>query len=107
MRRYNRRMAASPSPSPFLQPAYDHKRYFLDTLGLSERLLERCLGEALSAGGDFADLYFKSVPASIVCGVRIAIEEFFGTNVFERMVKLTFLGEYVVEGVDMRFDGCS
>ena len=54
-------MAALPS---LLQPAYDHKRYFFDTLGLSERLLERCLGEALSAGGEFADLYFESVTSS-------------------------------------------
>ena len=51
-------------PSPFLQPAYDHKRYFFDTLGLSARLLERCLGEALSAGGEFADLYFEAVTSS-------------------------------------------
>ena len=51
-------------PSPFLQSGYDHKRYFFDTLGLSERLLERCLGEALSAGGEFADLYFESVISS-------------------------------------------
>ena len=50
--------------SPFFQPAYDHKRYFFDTLGLSERLLERCLGEALSAGGEFADLYFEAVTSS-------------------------------------------
>jgi hypothetical protein len=33
-------------------PAPDHKRYFIEKLGLSERLMERCLGEALSAGGD-------------------------------------------------------
>ncbi len=75
-------------PSPFLQPAYDHKRYFFDTLGLSERLLERCLGEALSAGGEFADLYFEAVTStslgmdegivktaaegiSVGCGVRV------------------------------------
>ena len=51
-------------PTSLLQPAYDHKRYFFDTLGLSERLLERCLGEALSAGGDFADLYFEAVTSS-------------------------------------------
>lgn len=49
---------------PFELPAHDHKRYFFDTLGLSERLLERCLGEALSAGGDFADLYFEAVHSS-------------------------------------------
>ncbi len=50
--------------STLLHPAYDHKRYFFDTLGLSERLLERCLGEALSAGGEFADLYFEAVTSS-------------------------------------------
>ena len=51
-------------PTSLLQPAYDHKRYFFDTLGLTERLLERCLGEALSAGGEFADLYFEAVTSS-------------------------------------------
>ena len=55
-------MAALPTSLP--QPAYDHKRYFFDTLGLSARLLERCLGEALSAGGEFADLYFEAVTSS-------------------------------------------
>ena len=66
----------------------DHKRYFIDSLGLSERLMERCLGEALSAGGDFADLYFESVTStslgideslvktasqgiSVGCGIRV------------------------------------
>ena len=48
--------AASPRPS--------HKRYFFDKFGITERLLERCLGEALSAGGDYADLYFESVTAT-------------------------------------------
>jgi TldD protein len=41
-----------------------HKRYFIEKLGLSERLMERCLGEALSAGGDYADLYFESVTST-------------------------------------------
>src|SRR6201997_2281247 len=45
-----------------------HKRYFFDKFGITERLLERCLGEALSAGGDYADLYFESV-ASTSLGV--------------------------------------
>ncbi len=75
-------------PTSLFQPAYDHKRYFFDTLGLSERLLERCLGEALSAGGEFADLYFEAVTStslgmdegivktasegiSVGCGVRV------------------------------------
>jgi TldD protein len=72
---------------PFLQD-YDHKRYFFETLGLSERLMERCLGEALGAGGDFADLYFEAVTStslgmdegivktaaqgvSVGCGIRV------------------------------------
>jgi TldD protein len=66
----------------------DHKRYFFEKLGLSERLLERCLGEALSAGGEFADLYFEAVTStslgmdegivktaaqgiSVGCGIRV------------------------------------
>src|SRR3984957_19385607 len=40
-----------------------HKRYFFEKFGITERLLERCLGEALAAGGDYADLYFESVTA--------------------------------------------
>jgi TldD protein len=48
----------------------DHKRYFIEKLGLSERLMERCLGEALSAGGDFADLYFEAV-----IGTSLGIDE--------------------------------
>ncbi len=78
-------MVAASDPFPNL---YDHNRYFFETLGLSERLLERCLGEALSAGGDFADLYFEAVTStslgmdegivktaaqgvSVGCGVRV------------------------------------
>src|SRR6185312_8177152 len=66
----------------------DHKRYFVEKLGISERLMERCLGEALSAGGEYADLYFESVTStslgideslvksasqgvSLGCGVRV------------------------------------
>src|SRR6185312_12941946 len=72
--------------------APDHKRYFIDKLGVSERLMERCLGEALSAGGDYADLYFESVTStslgideslvktasqgiSVGCGVRVVSGE--------------------------------
>jgi TldD protein len=75
-------------PTAFLPEVLDHKRYFFAHLGLSERLLERCLGEALSAGGGFADLYFESVTStslgmdegivktaaqgiSVGCGVRV------------------------------------
>lgn len=69
-------------------PELDHKRYFIEKLGLSERLMERCLGEALSAGGDYADLYFEAVTStslgvdeslvksasqgiSVGCGIRV------------------------------------
>ncbi|WP_035356237.1 metalloprotease TldD [Edaphobacter aggregans] len=69
-------------------PAPDHKHYFTTKLGVSERLIERCLAEALSAGGDYADLYFESVTStslgideslvksasqgvSLGCGVRV------------------------------------
>jgi TldD protein len=69
-------------------PTPDHKRYFIEKLGLSERLMERCLGEALSAGGDYADLYFEAVTStslgideslvksasqgiSVGCGIRV------------------------------------
>jgi TldD protein len=79
-------MAAAPhTPAP---EVLDHKRWFFTHLGLSERLLERCLGEALSAGGDFADLYFEAVTStslgidegilktaaqgiSVGCGIRV------------------------------------
>ena len=47
-------------------PAAGHKRYFFDKFGITERLLERCLGEALSAGGDYADLYFESVASTSI-----------------------------------------
>jgi TldD protein len=73
---------------PQAVPTPDHKRYFIEKLGLSERLMERCLGEALSAGGDYADLYFEAVTStslgideslvksasqgiSVGCGIRV------------------------------------
>jgi TldD protein len=83
-------MACAPRvPSP---EVLDHKRYFFDKLGLTERLLERCLGEALSAGGEFADLYFEAVTStslgmdegivktasqgiSVGCGIRVLYGE--------------------------------
>ena len=49
---------------PATSPGASHKRYFFEKFGITERLLERCLGEALSAGGDYADLYFESVTAT-------------------------------------------
>jgi TldD protein len=47
-------------------PSAQHKKYFFDKFGITERLLERCLGEALSAGGDYADLYFESVASTSI-----------------------------------------
>ena len=78
-------MSTSPA---FGIAALDHKRYFIDKLGVSERLMERCLAEALSAGGEYADLYFESVTStslgvdegfvktasqgiSVGCGIRV------------------------------------
>src|SRR5579859_3955843 len=54
--------AAQAYPIPRQAPS--HKRYFFEKFGITESLLERCLGEALSAGGDYADLYFESVTAT-------------------------------------------
>jgi TldD protein len=44
----------------------EHELHFFQKFGLTGRLLERCLGEALSAGGDFADLYFESVASTMI-----------------------------------------
>lgn len=66
--------------------------YFRDRMGITDALMERCLGEALSAGGDFAELYFESVAStsigidegivksasqgySVGCGVRVLSDE--------------------------------
>ena len=79
---------ALPISRPVFHQAGSHKRYFFERFGITERLLERCLGEALSAGGDYADLYFESVTAtalgvdeqivksasqgtSVGCGIRV------------------------------------
>ncbi|HVJ08281.1 MAG TPA: metalloprotease TldD [Acidisarcina sp.] len=73
-------------------PIIDQKQFFYSKFGLTEALLERCLGEALSAGGDYADLYFESVAATSIgvdeslvksasqgvsagCGVRVVSGE--------------------------------
>jgi len=50
--------------NPAVSPAPSHRLFFFEKFGITERLLERCLGEALSAGGDYADLYFESVAAT-------------------------------------------
>jgi TldD protein len=42
--------------------------YFQNKFGITDRLIEQCLGEALSAGGEYAELYFESV-ASTSLGV--------------------------------------
>src|SRR5271157_1608244 len=68
------------------------KRFFFEKYGLSERDLEKYLGAALGAGGEFADLYFEyltstslSLDESMVksasqgisagCGVRVVSGE--------------------------------
>src|SRR5271163_2663499 len=78
-------------PSPAVAGP-QHKKYFFDKFGITERLLERCLGEALSAGGDYADLYFESIAStslgideslvksasqgiSVGCGIRVVSGE--------------------------------
>src|SRR5690348_13943978 len=70
----------------------DHRAFFFQKLGLTSRDLERYLAEALSAGGDYADLYFEyhtstslSLDESLIksatqgisvgCGVRVVSGE--------------------------------
>ena len=55
--------AKGPAPSlatasPHLIPV-DKQRFFFEHYGLTERDLEHYLAAALSAGGDYADLYFE------------------------------------------------
>ncbi|MGC9293340.1 MAG: metalloprotease TldD [Acidobacteriaceae bacterium] len=56
-------MALAPNEIPNDIPN-ETRQFFFSRFGLDERLLERCLGEALSAGGDYADLYFEYVTSS-------------------------------------------
>src|ERR1700678_4168285 len=44
----------------------EHELHFFQKFGLTGRLIERCLGEALSAGGDYADLYFESIASTSI-----------------------------------------
>src|ERR1700742_982735 len=44
----------------------EQELHFFQRFGLTGRLIERCLGEALSAGGDFADLYFESIASTSI-----------------------------------------
>jgi TldD protein len=55
---------STPDPVTLSSQFPSHRRFFFEKFGITERLLERCLGEALSAGGDYADLYFESVTAT-------------------------------------------
>src|SRR5215469_14971757 len=84
-----------PSPYPtrrHLIHVDKHNRFFFDHYGLTEPDLERYLGAALSAGGDYADLYFEylsstalSMDESMIksasqgisagCGVRVVSGE--------------------------------
>src|SRR6202142_160058 len=41
------------------KPLLDKQRFFFDNYGVTENDLERYLSAALSAGGDYADLYFE------------------------------------------------
>ncbi len=50
------------------ESAQPQKQFFSQKFGINDSLMERCLGEALSAGGDYAELYFESV-ASTSLGV--------------------------------------
>ena len=76
-----------------LPAAQDHKRYFLEKLGLSERLNGGAAWvRPSSAGGEYADLYFESVTStslgmdeglvktasqgiSVGCGIRVVSGE--------------------------------
>ncbi len=49
-------------------PEQQQKSFFSQRFNITETLMERCLGEALSAGGEYAELYFESV-ASTSLGV--------------------------------------
>ncbi len=49
-------------------PNQPQKHFFLQKFAVTDALMERCLGEALSAGGEYAELYFESV-ASTSLGV--------------------------------------
>ena len=60
----SRRKLKATMSLPSASPQPSHRRYFFEKFGITERLLERCLGEALSAGGDYADLYFESVTST-------------------------------------------
>ena len=47
------------SKSSDKQPLLDKQRFFFDHYGVTENDLEHYLAAALSAGSDYADLYFE------------------------------------------------
>ncbi len=53
-------MISTATPPKIGNTAPAGKHYFAQTLGIGDVLLQRCLGAALSRGGDFAELYFES-----------------------------------------------
>src|SRR3981081_263269 len=81
-----------PSGHLIKEPMTQHQNLFFQKFGITPNDLQRYLGEALSTGGDYADLYFEyltptaiSVDESIVksasqgisagCGVRVLAGE--------------------------------
>src|SRR5437016_13945490 len=44
----------------------NHKQFFFDRFALTQQDLERYLSEALSAGGDYADLYFEYLTSTSI-----------------------------------------
>jgi TldD protein len=101
-------------------PPANQKRYFFEEFGITERLLERCLAEALSAGGDYADLYFEAVTATALavdeqivksanqgssagCGIRVVSGERTGyayTDILspERLLKAARTAAMIASG---------
>src|SRR5581483_4592981 len=47
------------SPEHLMSVTLEKQKFFFERYGLNARDLERYLGAALSAGGDYADLYFE------------------------------------------------
>jgi len=93
----------------------EHELKFFQTFGLTNRLLERCLAEALSAGGDFADLYFESSSSSAIsvdeslvksasqgisvgCGIRVVAGALAGDD-----ADATAYADSLTCGFDQRF----
>jgi TldD protein len=56
-------MANMENPRQLSNPA-PQKSFFAHTFGVTDTLMEQCLAEALSAGGDYAELYFESIAST-------------------------------------------